>query len=1315
MWIDSFPSWENPKPVAAEVRWHYDLFVAFAEADEKWVQGYLVPALGVPNERLLISRYFVPGAPLLEEFDRAVKESRFTAVVFSPAFLVDAWGSLGERLASHASVAGQANRVIPILAEPCELPLHIEFRVRLDFTDRGRWEQEAGRLRKLLQQPDPGPEEIACPYPGMVPFSADLANLFFGREDEVTKLVDKLRHQTSLFIIGPSGSGKSSLVFAGVIPGVTRSHGRDWVVRSLRPGATPERALTDALDGDESSRLLLVVDQLEEVFTQAPPGPRALFLARLNDLRADDGCVLVLTMRADFYPQLMASDLWPLRTGEREEIAPLRGDALRRAIAQPAAEVGVYLEPALVERLVADAADEPGLLPLVQETMVMLWDRRVRRLLTLQAYEELGRDGRSGLAVAMATMADATVASLSAAGRETARRIFLRLVEPGSGHQDTRRQQSLAGLRAVSDDETVFNEALARLTSRRLLTTGGDEEAGEQQTVDLAHEALIAGWPTLQQWLSEDRELLHAQHRLGEAAEDWHRAGRKHGLLYRADQLAAWRNRATRGLNQLEDAFLRASRRRLRRLKAAMITGVAIVSAVALVAVVGWYQVANERDLARSRQLAAVATSQLEVDPQRSLLLALESLDRASTPEAANAVRHATLASQERGELTERGILNSVAFSPDGRRVVTGSDDNGVEVWDWARRGSPRVLRGHDGPVNAAAFSPDGARVASASDDGTVRVWDAGGGGQVAVLRGHDGPVTAAAFSPDGARIVTAGDDQTVRVWEWASADEPTVLRGHTRQVRSAALSPDGSLVVSAGFDGTVRVWDWRQGIEMKVFRDHSSLVYSAAFSEDGRRVVTAGYDRTVRVWDWAGTAPSVVLRGHDDIVWSASFSPDGRRVVSASSDGTVRVWDWTASALAVVLRGHELIVTAASFSPDGQLVGSASFDGTVRIWDWASGAGPAVLRGHENHVSDAAFSSDGRHVATASVDFTVRVWDPGGDGAPVVLRGHGGGVRSVAFSPDGRWIASASLDGTVRAWDWAAGTTTAVLQGHEGNVASVSFSPDGRFLVSAGSDSTVRVWEWGGDTPPVVLRGHDKGVSGASFSPDGRWVVSGGEDLSVRVWDWARAGEAHVLRGHSSVVSQAAFSPDGRWIVTASWDDTVRVWDWSREREVKVLRGHQDDVNDVAFSSDGRWIVSGGRDGAVQVWQWPRPSAAFELGRHSSSVGSVAIRPDGGSVVTASNDGTVRIWSCETCGPMSGVLTLARQRTLRKLNILERETFLASTEEGAMSSIIAVPAAIAVLGLFSVGVVILGRRRPAARRTSVARPRDGPGPGMPA
>jgi formylglycine-generating enzyme required for sulfatase activity/energy-coupling factor transporter ATP-binding protein EcfA2 len=560
-----------------------ELFVAYAEADTEWVHGFLLPEIGLDPRSVLTPRDFRPGAALVTELERAVTTARFTVLVLSPAFGLSQWSAFADLLATHDTLSRNSDRLIPLLLKPCDLPLHLDFRVRLDCTDRSRWETEVARLRQLLDRGPPPPQRLPCPYPGLLAFGPGDAGLFFGRDQESDDISRRVRQQNFLLVVGPSGSGKSSLISAGVLPRLTANSG-GWLVRTLRPDASALRWLTETLGTPKNAantqdavaallqtapgarRLLLFFDQAEAIFLLPSKAEQASVLTLLDHLRRVEDCVVLLAMRADFYADLMTSSLWPVGPGDRVEIAPLRPAALREAITRPAAEAGAYLEPVLVERLLHDAGEEPGALSLVQETMVLLWERMPRRLLTASAYEDLGSKGqdrkgadRSGLATALATRADAALASLSVAQRAIARRIFIRLVQFGEGGQDIRRPQPVGALRAPGDDRALFDATLRHLTDRRLVTISAEP------AVDLGHEAMIRYWPTLTAWIEEGRAAELGRRRIERDAQDWLRSRRDRGELYRRRRLADARELAASREHELsQDAarFLAAGQHR---------------------------------------------------------------------------------------------------------------------------------------------------------------------------------------------------------------------------------------------------------------------------------------------------------------------------------------------------------------------------------------------------------------------------------------------------------------------------------------------------------------------------------------------------------------------------------------------------------------------------------------------------------------------------------------------------------------------------------------------------------------------------------
>lgn len=1269
-----------------------DVFISHAKADRAWVQGYLLPALGLPPERVITPQDFRPGAPVVAEFERAVMDSRYTVLALSPAYLADEWATFGELLVSHVSVAEQRGRLIPLLLQPCTLPLRVDFRVRLDCTDEANWEQETARLRVLLDQPEPAPERIPCPYPGMVPFRAEDACFFYGRDPEVQQMLHHLRHQRCLFVIGPSGCGKSSLVFAGLLPKLARSNYFPqgfWLVREMRPGDQPLPTLGQAIGGDSAQpaqvladllaahppaqRLLVVIDQFEELFTQTGRAEQSRFIAALQTLRTMESCTLLIAMRADFYPDLMNSDLWPVDPSQRLEIAPPRGEALRQAIQQPAADVGVHLEAGLLERLLADAADEPGVLPMLQETLVLLWGEKQRRLLSLSSYERQGSEGRSGLVVAVSTKADAALADLSDEQQAIARRIFLRLVQFGEGRADTRRQQPVPALSAAGDEPHLFDQTLRHLTDNRLLTLSG-EKGDPSSQVDIAHEALIAGWPTLRQWLTERREVEQTRRRLEARAADWVRLGRgSGGLLDEVELLEAERwlespDGADLGYDEALLALVKASRaaqeeteaqqRRAARFRLGALAAIAALIIAALgIGLWSTRQVARQQReaaataqallakaeeqarIATSRQLAVQSQSVLEEHPQRSLLLAVEALTTTlqagepRVPAAEQALRQALANTGGRPLHGHKGDIRAVAISPDGHWLATGSGATVSHGTAW---------------------------------HGTVRLWDLTAPDPIEariVLWPQAGSITAIAFSPDNRWLVAGiGGYGTVFLWELTDPDlaaEPLVLHGHGAQIWGIAFSPSSRWLVTGSADGTARVWDLANSGPLAnsiILRGHEGSVRGVAISPDGRQLATGSDDNTARLWDLTAPDPaaeSVVLRGHTDGILTVAFSPDNHWLATGSYDDTARLWDLTVSdpaAAPIVLRGHESVVQVVAFSPDGYWLATGSQDASARLWDLTApnpAAGSTIMHGHEGIIWAVTFSPDSHWLVTSSDDNTARLWDltaPDPAATPTVLRGHEGAIQAVAISPDSRWLATGSWDRTARLWDLSAPSVAAapaVMCNHAGWIEDVVISHDGHWLATGG-----RLWDLTVSDPaanPIVLRGREWDIEAVAFSSDSRWLATGSYDGTVRLWDLTAPDPAAApifLRGHEDRVNAVVFSPDGHWLATGSYDGTARLWNLTvpdLAAAPMVLRGHEGGINAAAVSSDGHSLVTGGWDNTARLWDLsaPDPAAApIVLRAHTDGILTVAFSPDNCWLATGGNDGTICLWDLSDSDP---------------------------------------------------------------------------------
>lgn len=496
--------------------------------------------------------------------------------------------------------------------------------------------------------------------------------------------------------------------------------------------------------------------------------------------------------------------------------------------------------------------------------------------------------------------------------------------------------------------------------------------------------------------------------------------------------------------------------------------------------------------------------------------------------------------------LLHDGAVFDLAFSPDGKRLVTASVDGVVRLVDPRSAEVLARLRLPGGAVFAVAFSPDGRRFATASEDGVARLWWTDAPGTPALLPAAGGPLSAVAFSPDGLRLVAASQDGIAYVHALNAGGPPLRLRGHREALDAAEFSPDGSHVLTAATDGAVRVWRADGEGEPLLLRGQGAI--AAAYTPDGRRILTRGKDGTIRVHPAADPRERGVLRGHEGLVDTVEWTRDGKRLVTASHDGTARIWTLGGEVRAVI-HDPSGVIHSADLSPDGSLLVTSGEDGVVRLWRPADGALAGELRGHEGPVLSAVFSPDGTRVASASLDRTVRVTRVDGRGAPVILRGHDGGLTSVTWSPDGRWVISASqLDATVRLWPADGGAPRVIRADH--GVFRASASKQG-LVVAAEEDGAVRLFR--ADTleelPPLPIR--PEALWAAIFSPEGARLALTSKDGSVRVVRVDGRGEPVVLRGHEAPVGHAAFSPDGRLLATAAEDETVRIWtvDWGALR----------------------------------------------------------------------------------------------------------------------------------------------------------------------
>ena len=1145
---------------------------------------------------------------------------------------------------------------------------------------------------------------VDSPYRGLNTFEERDAPFFFGREAAATQVLARMSRQIDgsglLVVSGVSGAGKSSLLRAGVLPRlrliglVSIAHARSWPCLLFTPARAPLDELAvrvarlagaDAaevrrgLDADpagfaltarqaalaqsgstaadpdspaaeHSSKLLLIVDQFEQLFTQCPDEEqRRAFITALHAATTvrhgpdhEPAALVVLGVRADFearcadYPQLAGA------IQDRYLVTAMTERQLRLAITEPANKTGSSVEDNLADELLREVrtrhprASSAGVLPLLSHALDQAWRTRTGDSLTLADYERTG-----GIEGAVADSAQQAYERLTPAQQAAARQVFTRLTACSNGVDTAARaiRAELTESKSAAEARDVEAVLEAFAAERLLILAAG--------TVEISHEILLTAWPLLRDvWLAETHGDRIVRTRLDDVAAEWIRNSRDSTYLYTGTLLAAATETAARisadparypPLSHVEQDFLRASNhahhRRARRRESIIAFLMALVIGLALLAVAAFHssqEAKQQRDLAASGQLINKSELIGDVDPSVSKLLSIA----AWRIHPSDQERYAMLAAASRPGIasltghTDR--VHAVAFSPDGHTLLSGSYDGTARLWDVATHRQIGIpLNGHDGEVYSVAFSPHGNVVATGADDGMVRLWDVATHRQIgAPLNGHDGEINAVAFSPDGKILASGGaDDGVVRLWDVASHRQIGVpLLGHSDVVYSVAFSPDGKILASGAADGTVRLWDVASHRQIGVpLLGQGGVVYSVAFSPDGKILGSGAADGIIRLWDVA----TQQMTGSWPIyspVFNLAFSRDGKLLASGNLDDKAQLWD-VATHQPI---GNPFIGYSLAFSPDGKTLATGSYDHIARLWDVVSRTGIAALTSKNGGINSVAFSRDGKTLATGSADGTVRLWDVTTRQQAVALNGRAGTVYSVAFSPDGKTLAAGSADGTVRLWDVTTRQQAVALNGRAGTVYSVAFSPDGKTLAAGSTDGTVRLWDV--TTRQQIggpLKGHDGVIYAVAFSRDGKSLVTGSADGTVQLWDVTTRQQAVALNGGTGTVYSVAFSPDGRTLATGSADDTVRLWDvYRRQQTGDPLIGHADWVLSVTFSPDGRTLVSGSSDGTVRLWDViTRQQIGDPLNGHDGNIRSVAFSLDGKTLVSGGSDGTARLW----------------------------------------------------------------------------------------
>jgi WD40 repeat protein len=1114
------------------------------------------------------------------------------------------------------------------------------------------------------------------PFPGLRPFREDETHLFFGRDVQIDDLLAELGSSRFVAVMGASGSGKSSLVAAGLLPalhgGLSPRLGANWRIASLRPGGDPVRNLAKALvafdvlgrDGSDElratdrteallrrsslgladlarrddrlreGRLLVVVDQFEELFRFADAdgslggADSPAFVRLLIEAAAVESNVsVILTMRSDYLGDCSQFDQLPETINQGLYLVPrLTRSQLRQAITGPVAVGRGTIADRLVQRLLNDAGADPDQLPVLQHALMRMWDLWTDDAasagpIDLEHYEAAG-----GLEHALARHADEAYHDLADDhSRPIAELAFKRLTELGNDGRGGRHPATLAEIASVANVTVGEVREVIRhfeQPGRSFVTVSNDG------VVDISHESLIRQWPRLRDWVDEEADSRDTFHRLAEAAGRWRRG--EAALMRDPDlQLAsnwwtdnqpsgAWAERYGPTFQEAADYLDRSGKadRRKRMLTWSGVAGLGVLAVLFAVLAV-WAIRAGDRAqyqerLAVGRQLAAVSAEQGPDRRTTSILTALEALRITETD---------GLRLPEAEEALRAAMHDPLGISLPGRPGQVG----------------------HEGDVTALGFSPDGGWLATGSADNSVLLWDPENPeADPQSLSGHSDDVVALAFNPDGRWLVTGSLDSTARLWDLEDPEaDPRILGGHEGQVRSLAFSPDGDWLATGSFDGTISLREMDNPDRVAhVLEPEAGFILCLAFSPDGRLLAAGTGTGSVYLWDLDDPGnDSETLDGHSDAVVALAFSRDGASLVTGSRDATVRLWDLDAPASPFAILEQGDAVLGLALSSNGRWLATGGEDNAARLWDLqriVASSDPSLVLRHSGPVERVFVSGDSRWLATGGPGDPARLFrldDPTAE--PVVLAGP---VTALGFSSDDRWLAIGSDHGSARLWGTDQLLTQPAVLPHDDGVTAIAFGAEGRLATGTTGNVT---YLWSLDEPAAgsevleqtdVAGFEDARVETIAFSPDGRLLATGSGDMRVRLWTLnPSASQLTHEEPLDAGVNDLAFSPDGGRIAVAVKDEVVLLWDVA-EGSFERLEDHSDEVLSVAFSPDGRQLATGSLDGQILVWDLDnRASSPEELRAHEGRVTSLAFDEEGRQLASGSWDEMVQIWNVDT------------------------------------------------------------------------------------
>lgn len=1174
------------------------------------------------------------------------------------------------------------------------------------------------------------------PYRGLSAFGEEDAHFFCGRDvftDQLVETVNQLPLVTA--VVGSSGCGKSSVVFAGLIPQMRVEP--EWLITHFRPGGNPFKAeasalltllkpelsetdhlvesksLAEALYSGKitffdvleriiekyrsAERILIVIDQFEELFTLCPdPEIRSLFLDRLleglnpREVYRKPVVVLLLTIRADFMGHLLThraltdaiQDTFLL-------MGPMNRDELRVAIEKPAKFQGAAFEPGLVERILEDAGEKPGSLPLLEFALTLLWDRKTGGWLTHSGYESIGCVNG-----ALTCYAEKVFYDLNSQEKERSQTIFIQLVQPGIGTEDARR---MAYRTDLFEDEWMLVQHLA---DKRLVVTGRDPDGRE--IVEIAHEALIRQWDRLRAWVNEARSFRTWQEELRTIMRTWEASGFDEGGLLRGVPLSrseSWLAERGNELGEPEKDFIqqsvelresrkRETKKRKRRTTMALACGLAIIILLVIFGFQNWTESARQTEVDYSIKIANSAMSaNMKGEADQALALALEAVSIGNPPrESVHALSSIALGPGTRNILIgHQSPVQSLAINPDSRLALSGgcSRLTDVEVcsrgeiilWDLASGAELRRMVGHGNWVTELAFIPNsrsnfGMLTAVSGDPhGNFFLWDIEDGIIIRKFVDYRG-ISSIAISPDGKTMLSSSDGNTLIIWDLLSGMRVRTLDGHTRGVTSTAYSPDGKTILTGSMDNTLILWDANTGEKIHTLQGHQDSVIDMAYHPDGRTALSIGKDQALRQWDLlSGSQVNEKFTNRNPGL--LEISPDGQIAV-VTEDNIIHAWDIDLWQESWYVKGHPDAITALQFTSDGSLLLSGGIDGILRLWDARDFKELKRFNTGTDILTALDVSSDGKKILTGSLTGDASVWDVEtgeklhqlvGDGIPV-------STGAVGISPD----AEMGLVGTgfqyfgsdeksLVLWDLENGKRIQSFEGHEFPLRSVAFSPTGQFILSGSQNNYENIGElfsWSVATGEQILSFYSTDdITSIILNPDGTLALTSSEYFgNVTLWDVDSGKMVSKIDGFTEKVLVADFGPDEKTAIAGFSDGSLIRLDLETGEIIRHYQGHESAIWALDVSPDARFVLSGDDDGKVILWDLATGEELFRLRGHTKAVQGVSFSPDGKTAFSAGRDGELIQWRIADLPFGNLVEWVKANRYVRDLTCGERDQY---------------------------------------------------------